>query len=778
MSSSQSVLLFFPRNFLIISLIVLLTTSCVTVVKNYPSRIPFVYQTNININGNFSNQERETLTSRLKGQLDDSMRSRTISKVVLNVMKKPPVYDSANADKSVVYMRALLSSLGYFRDSITYSAKVDTAKGDQYRTKITFNVTPGKVVHIDSFSYNLKQPELQKIAIDNEKDAFIKKGMPFAKANISAELDRLVELYRDKGYLRFGREALIGLWDTLDISLLKPTLDPFEQLEILQKLKERRENPVANLELRLRPGFDSSKLTKYFVGNITVMPDFSQDTVLYSQNRLETWSSGVKIVSYRDLFLPKIIPQNIFLKHGELYNQQNYFNTINRFNSMGSWRLVNIDQLPRRGQDTADFLIRLTPAKHFAFTTNIEGSLNNSVFSGNLLGIGINATLQNRNLWKRANIASTSIRFGVETGRDKATNIKFIQTRQISIGHVIYFPRPIPNSKWIPEKIRNSFRTSLSFNAALTERRELYNLKSINGSWGYEFQSGKKLFTLRLPNFEYSAFSSQPKLDTIFKYNPSLKNVFSDGFISSIMAGMTVSSIKKENVNSFRINIEESGLLTGFIRNKFLDTNLYRFIKIDAEFVKKIVVRKSALVMRFFAGIGYEFESTVNERRKDNLPFIRQYFAGGPNSMRAWALRKLGPGSLVKDFSITGLPDRYGDLQLEANIEYRYPMFKLFGIKIKGALFTDIGNIWWMKKADGRKDEEIFTFNKLGKDIAVGVGTGVRIDFDFFIIRLDYSIKAKDPSPADIIYQNKWFGYKKWSDMDQFQLGISLPFIL
>ncbi|MGB3005192.1 MAG: BamA/TamA family outer membrane protein, partial [Chitinophagaceae bacterium] len=208
------------------------------------------------------------------------------------------------------------------------------------------------------------------------------------------------------------------------------------------------------------------------------------------------------------------------------------------------------------------------------------------------------------------------------------------------------------------------------------------------------------------------------------------------------------------------------------------DTNLYRFIKIDAEFVKKIVVRKSALVMRIFAGIGYEFESTVNERRKDNLPFIRQYFAGGPNSMRAWALRKLGPGSLVKDFSITGLPDRYGDLQLEANIEYRYPMFKLFGIKIKGALFTDIGNIWWMKKADGRKDEEIFTFNRLGKDIAVGVGTGVRIDFDFFIIRLDYSIKAKDPSPADVIYQNKWFGYKKWTDMDQFQLGISLPFIL
>ena len=97
-------------------------------------------------------------------------------------------------------------------------------KRDQYRTTVNFNVKPGKVVRIDSFSYNIKQQELQNIALTNQKEALVKKGEPFAKAPSHLELDRLVELYRNNGYLRFGREVLIGLWDTLDVSLLRPNL--------------------------------------------------------------------------------------------------------------------------------------------------------------------------------------------------------------------------------------------------------------------------------------------------------------------------------------------------------------------------------------------------------------------------------------------------------------------------------------------------------------------------------------------------------------------------
>lgn len=775
MSTGQSIL---SRNFLKVcfaGLVISLISSC-TIVKNYPANKPFVYKTNINVNGDFTSEEKIKLSSRLKGQLDDSMKSRSVSKVLWSVMKRPPVYESSNADKSVIYMRALLTSLGYFKDTIIYKVTVDSSEKNQLRATVDFNVTPGKVVRIDSFAYNIKHPELQSLA--TKEPGLVKKGDPFAKAAISDELDRLVLIYRNNGYMRFGREELIGLWDTLDVSLLQPTFDPLEQLEQLQKLKERRENPTADLEIRLRPGYDSSKLHKYYVGNITVYPDTPLDTTGFT--RKETMVEGVKVVSWRNTFKPKIFPSNIFLRRGEMYELRNYNRTINRFNSLSTWRLVNIDTLPLRS-DTADFAIRLTPARKYSFTANLEGSRNQNFVSGNLFGIGINVGLQNRNFARAASLASTNIRVGVETGRDTATDIKFIQTRQLSINHTISFPRPIPRMNWLDEKIRNSFRTSLIFNAALTERRELYNLNTINASWGYEFQWGKKLMTFRFPNIEYSSFKPQQRLEDIFTKNPSLRNIFADGFISSMMAGMQLRGGKNKNVNALNINTEVSGLLSGLIKNNtFLDTNLFRFFKIDLEFIRKISINRSALVMRAFAGIGYEFNSTVNEEKKYNLPLVRQYFAGGPNSMRAWGLRKLGPGSSIEDFGNTGLPDRYGDFQLEANIEYRFPLLKAFGFPVEGALFTDIGNIWYTKPSPLRPSNQVFSMSSLTRDLAVGVGTGFRIDLSFFVIRLDYSIKAKDPSPSPdkASIQNKWFGYKRWRDADQFQLAISYPFIL
>ncbi len=759
-------------------LLTLLLFSCGVVPKNYPANTPFVFKYNVDVEGNLTPPQKAELESRLSNQLDDSIRVRTVRKLIYKgfnrpVLDKPPVYDSNNAEKSITFMRALLNSMGYYRDSMSYRATVDTVQ-DEYRTTVNFTVKPGKVVTIDSFSYNIRQAELQEIALLNQKDALVKKGEPFAKANISVELDRLVDLYRNNGFLLFDRGVLIGLWDTLDVSLLKPTFDPIEQLEILQKLQARQDTPTANLEIRLKPGFDSAKLRKYYIGNIDVYPDHGPDTASYSKH--ETIIDGVKIIYYRNLFKPHILPQNIYFRRGDIYDQRNYFKTITRFNSLGSWRLTNIEYFPRKNTDTADFRIQLTPAKKYSFTANIEGSRNQSAISGNLFGVGLNLGIQNRNFAKAANQATTNIRFGVETGRDTVTSAKFIETRQLSISHTIYFPRPIPGGI-VPARYKDNVRTILSLNSAITQRRELYDLNTFNGAWGYEITGKKFLTTIRIPNLEYSAFTSKPKLDTIFKYNPSLKNIFTDGLVSSVMVSTTLNTGNKNNVSIFKANLEFSGLLLGFVRNEFLDSNLYRFIKIDADFARKIVLGKTAVALRFFAGMGYELSSTQHSRKKNNLPFFKEYFAGGPNSMRAWGLRKLGPGSTIKDFGSTGVPDRYGDVQLEFNAEWRIPVFKSAGVGLNWAFFTDIGNIWYMKKAAGLP-EEVFNFGRLGKDLAVGVGMGMRIDFSFFVIRLDYSYKAKDPSPSVIntAFQNKWFGYKLF-DGDQFQLGINYPFV-
>ncbi|RYZ13685.1 MAG: hypothetical protein EOP49_54215 [Sphingobacteriales bacterium] len=210
-----------------------------------------------------------------------------------------------------------------------------------------------------------------------------------------------------------------------------------------------------------------------------------------------------------------------------------------------------------------------------------------------------------------------------------------------------------------------------------------------------------------------------------------------------------------------------------------LDKQLYRFIKMDAEFAYLMRFPKSALAFRAFAGAGYEFDFTRNPDKRTALPFFKEYFAGGPNSMRAWSLRRLGPGSSIKTFEGVGsTPDRYGDIQLEANVEYRFPLGNPFGIQINGAVFTDIGNVWYMKQAANRPTEEVFKIGRIWKDLAVGAGAGLRADFNFLVIRFDYAYKVKDPSPApaDAAIQNKWFGYK-FSRGDQFQLGIGYPFI-
>jgi hypothetical protein len=752
--------------------------ACGVIPKNYPKGTPFVFKTTIKVNGNFSDEQRENLEDRLRGQLDDSLTVRSVSKLFVKEIRNPPAYDSNAVQRSVRFMQDLLGSQGYFLEQIRYDTLVEAVGKDQLRTLVRFYVTPGPQVLLDSVRYAIRNEALQNLTLSSLAESKIKKGDPFSKASVSAELDRLVDLYRNNGYLRFTREELLGIWDTLDARLLAPTIDPIEQLRILADIENNRLQPKANLEIRLRPGFDSSKLTKYFVGAINVYPDFTSDTAgLTTQT---TTRSGLNLLAYRPVFDPGIFREKIFFYKGELYDQRNYFKTLNQLSAMGAWRLINIEPRPRVGSDTTDLLIRLTPARKYSNNATLEGSSNQSLISGNLFGIALNLGLQNRNWARRAIQSNTSVRFGVETGRDRINDINFIQTRQLAITHNLYFPRAIPRVNWLPPEWRENFKSVLSFNVANTERRELFNLSSYSAAWGYDFRYRNALFTLRLPNIEYNAIARRSKLEELIAANALLKNIFVDGLISSVTAGVLLSRQRDNRVTNLRFNIEESGLLTGLIRNPLLDSQLFRFVKVDLDVATKISMRRSAIAMRFFVGAGYEFDNTVNPNKRFNLPLYRQYFAGGPNSMRAWGLRKLGPGSSVQSYGNNGLPERYGDLQLEANLEYRFPFFTVAGFKVNGALFTDIGNIWYVKQAPGRKPEEVFSLQRLGKDLAVGVGSGLRIDFTYFVIRLDYSVKAKDPSPspANAAYQNKWFGYKRWSDMDQFQLGINYPFIL
>jgi outer membrane protein assembly factor BamA len=681
----------------------------------------------------------------------------------------------------MLYMRALLNSLGYYRDSITFHSKVDTASNDQYRTTVNFQVFPGKITTIDSIQYNLigdttgvspkymtELQNLQHLTDSTLPQAVVKKGDAFSKYGLSAERDRLADVYRNNGYLRYSQEEMLVLWDTVGIALIRPTLDPIEQARQLAELRRRRQNPTAEVEFRLRNSPDSTRITRYYVGNVTVFPDLTPDTGLYRRTVREI--KDYKFVTYQNLFKPEKLTDYIFLNHGDLYRQSQYLKTQNKFSSLGAWRLVSINQFPREGQDTVDFELRMTPAKKYAFNINVEGSRNQgnlNIAEGNLIGLGVNLALNNRNFARAANQARTNFRYGAELN---ATTANLVQTQQITLSNTIQFPRMVPYIKGFFNPLRdNEVRSIFAVNIGNTDRINYFNVSSFNTSWAVEKSWNNKLLGIRLPNIEYNLLFRGDSLKKLIDSNRTYAYIFNTGFIASSIINYNIAGTKKNTTSLLSTSLEVP------ILPFHLGNDLYRFIKLDGEYRRTHSMRRTAFAWRVFGGVGLGMPFFPTDSINFFLPFYRSYYAGGPNSMRAWGIRKLGPGSSTKSFARTEAPDRFGDLRLEANAEYRFFVANLPGVTVNSALFTDIGNVWFLRENKDFPGGE-FRFDKLGKDIAIGLGTGLRFDFGGFLkVRFDYAYKVKDPTPEDPKGQNKWFyGWQVFNG--QFQLGIDYPF--
>src|SRR5215204_4604356 len=142
-------------------------------------------------------------------------------------------------------------------------------------------------------------------------------------------------------------------------------------------------------------------------------------------------------------------------------------------------------------------------------------------------------------------------------------------------------------------------------------------------------------------------------------------------------------------------------MLLGFIKSEKIRNELYRYIKLDTDLRKTISMRRTAFAFRFFGGAGYGLPFKDRDPSDSNnfyIPFFKAYYAGGANSMRAWQLRKLGPGSSKRPFEKDQAPERFGDMQLEFNAEYRFFVANIGGVLLNSALFTDMGNIWYIRK--------------------------------------------------------------------------------
>jgi outer membrane protein insertion porin family len=765
-----------------------------TSVKNYPISRPFVYQNKIELLNNLPKDEKKRLLNQLDNYWDDSLKVKKVQIAGLFYkIKDPAVFDSTKFNSTIHFMNQYLNSQGYYYAQFSNSFRIDTIK-DQLRAYTTISINTEKSISFDSVTYDLNDSTLQEITNDAIKKTTLIKGNPYSKQQISIELDRLVNLYRKNGYFKITREDLYALVDSTNQAVLQLTLDPFEQAKLLAAIeRSKKENPNWDITIKRKDLKDSSRLYQYKVGNLFYYPETkiteSPDSLLLDHG-FKQFKQDEAVMNYKEgKFIYKPLKEYTYFKKGDLYNEDRYFKTGTGLSQLGAWQNVDIRPIIR-DKDSLDFYFFMTPAVKQSFTIDLEGSRNTGdIATGNLLGISTNLTYNNRNVWQRAIQSVATFRTGIElnllTSTSKQSDL--LQSFFINAGHTYIFPKLIHPFKGLKGlKELDNRRTLFGVNLGYVERRTYYTLRTIITSWGYEWKKGNTVYLYKPLNIELNGLERLDSLESLIAKNPFLRASFNEGNIVSQSLSINKTIISKRNSNNsnyYRFGVEEAGGLFGLVPG--LAGNIYRYIKFENEYRHIMKFKKAELAYRAFGGFGYNYG-------KDSvfgvtMPFYKQFFAGGPNSMRAWTLRQLGLGRSNQselDTANNAFRDRYGDLQLEMNIEYRFLLASFGSLKLGSTIFTDIGNIWNVKKSNQYDSNTIFDISKLGNDLAIGIGTGLRFDLSYFLIRLDFAYKVKDPLRVS---NGGWMSIKNfnWTDTRPngvnipnfaLQLGIGLPF--
>lgn len=771
-------------------------TGC-KVIKNYPTDKPFVYETNIKLISKLSQSERVDLRNKLLNQVDDSLQARWVQKAfVQQTLKNPPVFDTVKVTKSLVYLNDLLRANGYMYGQLSWdSSLVLVPEKNQQRVIVDFTVNTGPVMTLDSVVYDLRDSTLQALALANSSASALKPGIPYTKEKIAGEINRLIDVYHNNGFLRMTREDIYAEVDTLVAGLLDPGLDPFEQARLLEEMQKRRESPRIDVRFRQRGLENPDHVRQFHFGTVHIYPDLQllQDSSLLN---LDTIRRGrVRIYQYENTFKPNFLTRNNQIKPGALYKEQSVNNTSNVFSQMSAWKQVGIELVPHDSIGIVDANIRMYMARKYSLGWDFEVSWNQSdlnapslgqvsIAPSYLFGLGVSGSVQNRNVARQSISANTALRFGVELGNGKY----LFQTFLANLSKTYTIPKfvtpfPIKAERRLPRA-----RTFLSGSIGYTDRRSYYATQTANLSIAYDWLNKKnRNWTYSPLNIEYLRLNETPWLSDLFNSIPNLRNIFSDGLIISQNLVMQTSWKRANRLYSLRGRLDESGALFGLFPEIDIKWRLYRFIKPTVDFRYLSTQRKSAWAFRFFAGYGYPYgnqrDSTGQISKEQTLPFFKAFYAGGPNSMRGWQIRQLGPGSTTYFTNNADRKniDRFADIQLEANVEYRFDVATIFGFKVKSALFADVGNIWYRNNMGNPDlDDAVFSLKHLYRDIAMDAGTSLRFDFNYFLIRFDWAYKVKNPQYA--AYKNGWFYdsglFKGTTNLlkGQFQLGINYPF--
>ncbi len=815
----------------LISLVLLSSCSVFTYPKKnqYSKTQPFLFDTPLPEikGGNFSKDERTNLQLRLYTQLDDSSKViKTDKFFIFHPISNPPVYDSSYSIRSTKNMKAAMLHLGYYNAKVSYTDTVIRYSNTQQRVYVKYVVDAGNPTLIDTFSYKLRVPELQRLADSSKEKSLIKKGNPVAKTDVLGEISRLVELYRNNGYYKFTPDELRMRGDTTIAALTSVSDDPFETLRLLEEANRKRDSPTIKLAMVINPASDSNRLIKYYVNNIYLYPDYTGDdsTAVYKTDTLYRKQDSLHRYPFLLTYHSRIV-RNSFLfnqllfKKGDLYNLDYFNKTVNNFSRTGVWQNINVLMLEKKDSiGKLDMYVQLAPAKKYGFEGKVEASYSsnsntnniNVAGAGNLLGLSGNVSLQSRNVHREGIKVTHSLRAGIELNLNtRANSANFINSSDFGYNLTVAIPKLV-----IPNNLRDylnkdkkldklsSKQSFISLGASNTNRIGLFKLNSFSLAAGYEWAPKPNLtWNLKIVNVEFSdLYNKSAEFEQTLNDNPFLRYSFNTALVLGSSASVLWTHFYPRHPNralTLRVNLEESGWFLGILPMKdfgSINKDLKNFAKIDAEAVYNIKKARSEIAYRGFVGIGVPIGSS-----DPTLPFFKQYYGGGPNSMRGWPIRGIGPGAkALPSYEQRTFADRTGDIRFEINAEYRKSLFQIIPntLTLKWALFADVGNVWNLKNTmpGGAYDSAQFHFKNFYHDLGADAGTGFRFDFNYVTLRFDFGFRIKRPELSEnggwklpSIGFDDLFGklfkrgendaYRRWRyENFNFTIGLNYPF--
>lgn len=640
----------------------------------------------------------------------------------------PVILDTALIEKSARNISVYLFKKGFFYNDVGYSVK--SKKGGK-KGKVIYQVDEGPRFRIHSVEYRSVNRSIQHILDSTMGSSRLRVNNPLDYNVLAAERSRINDLMRENGYYFFNR-SLIDY--ELDTTVHENKVEI--QVNILED--QRRKQHV------------------YHIGNVLTEVETGLD--IYDTIR---GADGKYIMNGMQLNT-SVLRRSTQLRIGEEFRQKNVSSTYERLISLDLFQSVDVRLTPKEGSDSTliDVYIRLVTAPRHDLIwepqlVTTEQRFNEEISTRNY-GLANEITLKNKNVFHSGEEFNVRLRTALETqfARDSnslfSTFIQEVNT-ELKVPDLLFLPNL---GKRLDSRI-NITRMSLSY---MYERNQFYQRHLLPLSYGYEFVQDKGTYYWAPMLISLNKASFHPDvLDELNEdYLEAQKRLFTNNLITSHRFSGVVTN-RKESPNKFwYLNsnfIEIAGLFLPQLTDYGDQFGVSHSTFIRTDFDLRYNTRVGAgqhVVLRFFGGIGVP----IGDR--SILPFERRFFAGGSNRLRAWRLRTVGPGGFSNDSSAIQF-SRSGDVGIAGNIEYRFDIIDA-AVDLEGALFADAGNVWNLKK-DTLFPQGDFQFSDFYKQFAINTGFGLRVDFDFLLVRLDLGLPILDPNePAG----KRWVLVEPW----------------